>query len=154
MKLLLIVAATSLAMPVTLRAQGTESSMVTIGSRVRVAVTDTVLRSPTARPGHLRRITGTVRAIEPDTIRLEVSANDPPVAVPRILIYTVERSLGRERSGSAGDAALIGGGVGALLMGFFREKIQMTIFGSGYAVGALVGNVRPYERWEQAWIPE
>jgi len=148
MKLLLVIAATCLSMPVTLRAQGTESSMIMVGSRVRVAVTDTALRSPYARPGRLRRITGTVRAIESDTIRIEVSANDWPVAMPRILIY------GRDRAGSAGDAALTGGGVGALLMGFFDEKVQMAIFGSGYAIGALVGAVWPYERWKQAWIPE
>jgi hypothetical protein len=154
MKVLRIIAIACLAMPVTAGAQGHESSMVTEGIRVRVAVTDTVLRSPYARPGRLRRIVGTVRAIAPDTIRLEVSATDPPVAIPRILIYTVERSLGRGREGSARDAALIGGGVGAVLMGFFDEKIQMAIFGSGYAVGALVGAVRPYERWEHAWIPE
>lgn len=154
MKLLLVITATCLAMPVTLRAQGTESSMIMVGSRVRVTVTDTALRSPYARPGRLRLIAGTVRAIAPDTIRLEVSAIDPPVAIPRILIYKVERSLGRGRAGSARDAALTGGGVGALLMGLFDEKVRLAIFGSGYAVGALVGAVRPYERWAQAWIPE
>ena len=154
MKLLLVIAAICLSMPVTLRAQGAESSMILVGSRVRVALTDTALRSPYARPGRLRQIAGTVRAIESDTIRLEVSANDWPVAIPRILIYTTEMSLGRDRAGSAGDAALTGGGVGALLMGFFDEKVQMAIFGSGYAIGALVGAVWPYERWKQAWIPE
>ena len=119
-----------------------------------MAVTDRVLRSPRARPRRLRRITGTLRAIEPDTIRLALSPTGPPVAIPRILIYRVEGSLGRERRGSAGDAALVGGGIGALLMGGFREKSRAVVFASGYAIGALVGAVRPYERWEQAWLPE
>jgi hypothetical protein len=63
-------------------------------------------------------------------------------------------SLVRGRAGSAGDAALVGGGVGAVLMGFFPERIQMPLLASGYALGALVGVVRPYERWREAWIPE
>src|SRR5688500_10828041 len=116
--LLLVAAATCLAMPRTVRAQGMESSMVSIGTRVRISVTDTVLPSPNTRPGRLRQVIGTVLAIAPDTIRLQPSPNDPPVAIPRILIYKVEMSLGRGRAGSAGDAMLVGGGVGAILVGF------------------------------------
>lgn len=63
-------------------------------------------------------------------------------------------SLGRGRAGSAGDAALVGGGLGAVLMGFFPENLRLPLFASGYALGALVGAVRPYERWKEAWIPE
>lgn len=55
---------------------------------------------------------------------------------------------------SAGDAALVGGGLGAVLMGFFPENLRLPLFASGYALGALVGAVRPYERWKEAWIPE
>ena len=148
-----VAAVVCLAMPMTLRAQGMES-MVSVGNRVRVAVTDTVLPSPDTRPGRLRQVIGTVLGIAPDTIYLQPAPNDPPVAIPRILIYKVEASLGSDRVGSAGDAALIGGGMGALLIGFVREKLKMPIFAAGYALGALVGAVRPYERWKEAWIPE
>lgn len=152
--LLRVAAVACLAMPMTLLAQGLESFMVSVGSRVRLAVTDTVLTTPYARAGRLRQVIGTVLGIAPDTIRLQPSPNDPPVAIPRILIYTVEMSLGRGRAGSAGDAALVGGGLGAVLMGFLPEKLQMPLFASGYVLGALVGAVRPYERWREAWIPE
>ena len=151
--LLLAVAATCLAMPATVRAQGMESA-VGVGSRVRISVTDTVLPSPDTRPGRLRQVIGTVLGIAPDTIHLQPSPNDPPVAIPRILIYKVEMSLGRGRAGSAGDAALVGGGVGAILVGFVREKLKMPLFACGYALGALGGAVRPYERWKEGWIPE
>ena len=155
MKALLLAAATTcLAMPVALRAQGMEWPMVTVGDRVRVQVTAAVLPSPDARLGRLRRVTGMMRAIAPDTVYLEVSADEPPVAIPRILIYKVERSLGRTRAGSAGDAALVGGGAGVLLIGFVREQLRFPVWAAGYAVGALVGAVRPYERWKEAWIPE
>lgn len=145
--------AVCLTLPISAHAQG-DLFMVEVGTRVRLSVTETVLPSPRSRPGRLRQVTGTVREIASDTIRLEVSADSPSVAVPRILLYKVERSLGRTRAGSAGDAALIGGGVGALLQSFFKEKHVAIILGSGYALGGLVGAVRPYERWEHAWIPE
>ena len=152
--LTITMAAVCLALPISTHAQGGDPSMVQVGTRVRLSVTATALPSPRSRPGRLRQIIGTVRDIAPDTIRLEVSADSPSVAVPRILLYRVERSLGRTRAGSAGDAALIGGGIGALLTGFFREKDLAIVLGSGYAIGGLVGAVRPYERWEHAWIPE
>jgi hypothetical protein len=128
--------------------------MVSVGSRVRVAVADTILTIPHRRVTRVRQLIGTVLSIEPDTIRLETSPTDPPAAIPRILIYTIELSLGRGRAGSAGDAALIGGGAGVLLVAFVRESLKMPIFAGGYALGALVGAIRPYERWKVAWIPE
>ena len=154
MRLRLVAAIACLALPTALPAQAIDSYMIMPGSRVRVAVTETILPSPFARPGRLRRITGTVRDIAPDTIRLEVSADAAPVAIPRILIYRVERSLGRGRRGSAGDAAMMGGGIGALLLGFFREEDYLPVLAGGYIVGGLVGALRPYERWEEAWIPD
>jgi hypothetical protein len=133
-------------------AQGYEA---TVGIRVRVNVTETVLPSPDARPGRLERITGRLRAITPDTIRLEISPNDSLVAIPRILIYSIERSLGSGRKGVVSDATLVGGGIGILIMAFFPERLRLAIAASGYALGALVGLVMtPYERWESTWLPE
>lgn len=149
---LLVTVIACLAIPLTSRAQGYEA---TVGTRVRVDVTDSVLPSPDARPGRLERVTGTLRAITPDTIRLDVSANDSLVAIPRILIYSIERSLGSGRKGVVGDATLVGGGIGVIIMGLFPESVRLAIAASGYALGALVGLVMtPYERWEGTWLPE
>jgi hypothetical protein len=147
--LVLIAAVACLATPAMVRAQS-----VKVGERVRVSLTDHVLPSPYARTGKLRTVVGTVRAIEPDTIRLETSASDAALALPRILIYTVERSLGKGRLDSTKDAAMGGFGLGAVVMGFFSEKTKATVVGIGAAVGALFGAVHPYERWEFAWFPE
>ena len=149
-----VVLALCLALPSPAHAQRHDPAMVQVGTRVRLAITETALPSPRSRPGPLRQIAGTVRDIAPDTIRLEVSADSPSVAVPRILIYRVERSLGRTRRGSAGDAGVMGFGVGAMLSGFFEEKHVAIVLGSGYAIGGVFGAVRPYERWDYAWIPE
>src|SRR5688572_4169405 len=137
--LLLVALAACMATPKTVRAQVIDSSMVRVGMRVRLSLTETILPSPYTRVRRLRKVIGTVQAIESDTIRLALSPSQQPIAVPRILIYTVERSLGSGRAGSAQDAALIGGGVGVLAMGLFSEKVRMPIFASGYAIGALVG---------------
>lgn len=151
--LLLLAAVALLAMPAASRAQGYYE--VTVGTRIRVDITDTVLPSPDARPARLQRFTGRLRAITPDTIRLEVSDNDSLVAIPRILIYSVERSLGIRRKAVVGDAALVGGGIGAVIMAFFPERLRLAIAASGFALGALVGLVMtPYERWELGWLPE
>ena len=155
MKILMLLAAgVCLAVPHALDAQVGAPGMVGVGSRVRVTVTETVLPSPRSRPGRLRRIVGTVTDIQSDTIRIQGAAEGPPDVVPRLLIYKVERSLGRGRRGSAGDAAMIGGGIGAVSLGFFREKHQMAVLGAGYLIGGIVGAIRPYERWEEGWIPE
>jgi hypothetical protein len=149
---LLIVIIGCIAIPSTLRAQHYEAF---VGNRIRVEVTDSVLRSPRARPGRLERITGRLHAITADTIRLEVSPSDSLIAIPRILIYSLERSLGTRRQGMVGDAALVGGGIGVVIMAFFPERLRLPIAASGYALGALVGLVMtPYEQWEPAWLPE
>lgn len=149
-----IAVAACLTMPAALGAQDPAYSLVRVDERVRLALTERVLPSPGARPGRLRRVAGTVLAIEPDTIYLAVSTNEPPAAIPRILIYSVERSRGINRSDSAYDAALVGGGAGVLLMGLFDDPLKWWVWGSGYAIGAVFGAVRPYELWETAWFPE
>ena len=155
MRRLLVVLACIAVMPATGLAQrGLDESAIREGTRVRLSVTDHVLPHPYARAGKLRTVSGTLRSIEADTVRVETVAGQPPVVVPRILIEKVERSLGETRSGSAGDAALVGGGLGAVSMGFFREKLQLIVFGTGYVLGAIVGAIHPYERWEEAWLPE
>ena len=145
--------AISLAMPIGLRAQ-TMEYMVSVGERVRLRVTDSVLPSPDARPGELSEIIGTVVEIASDTIWLEPSPNDRPVAVPRILIYTVEKSLRRGRARSMGNAALVGGGLSAIVASALPEDLQVPVFLSGFALGALVGVLLGSEGWTQAWIPE
>jgi hypothetical protein len=145
---------TCLTMPATLGAQDSPYPMVRVGERIRVSLTERVLPSPGARPGRLRQVEGTMLAIGADTIHLAVSSGESPAALPRILIHSVERSRGINRSDSAYDAALMGGGVGVLLMGLFDDPVNWFVWGGGYVIGAVVGAVRPYEQWEDAWIPE
>ena len=118
-----------------------------------MTLTDTVLPSPDARPGQMTEVKGTVVEIAPDTIRLQVSPNDPIVAIPRILIYKVEMSLGRARAASASDAAFLGAGMSGLLIAFVPEELRLPVVATGFALGALVGALRPYEQWREAWIP-
>ena len=152
--LLLVGVAACLTMPAALGAQVSPYTFVSVDERVRVELTERVLPAPHSRPGRLREVVGTIVGIGPDSIYLTVSEHAPPTAIPRILIYSVERSRGVNRSDSAYDAALAGGGIGVLLMGLFDDPIKWWVWGSGYAFGAVFGAVRPYEQWEPAWIPE
>jgi hypothetical protein len=150
--LLLAAAATWLTLTPDLTAQ--VESEVKVGRRLRVAVTDSVLRSPYERPGRLRQLIGTVVAIEPDTLRMAPSPTDPPVAIPRILIYKIELSRGHDRKWAAGEVALMGGGLGAIASSFLPDDLGVVVFAGGYVLGALIGAVVNHERWVSAWLPE
>ena len=128
--------------------------MVFVGNRVRVSTTDSVLRSPHARLGQLRQTKGTVTAIAPETLYVATTAADPPLAIPRILIFKVEVSRGDDRRGAIADAGFSGFGLGALLMSFFSDRLKPVVIGSGIALGALYGALFPYERWREALLPE
>lgn len=143
-----------LAVGVSVGAQTVGHTLADIGDRVRISVTDSILPSPSARPKDVRQIIGTVRSIEPDTIRLDVAPNRPPEVIPRILIYKVLRSLGRTRSGSAANAEMMGATFALTLLSFMRPGQRLPALVTGYAVGGIVGAIWPYERWEEAWLPE
>ena len=37
--------------------------------------------------------------------------------------------------------------------GFVPEELKLPVVATGFTLGALVGALRPYERWREAWIP-
>lgn len=130
------------------------AQVVALGQRVRLALTDHVPPRPNAKPGKLHRIEGTLRVVEPDTVRVEITP-DSMVAVPRILIYEVERSLGKDFDDVVADAASGGLGIGVLAMLFVTKPMQrVAVVAAGGLGGALFGMVHPYERWEHSWLPE
>ena len=150
-----------------LRAQGEGpiERRVRVGDRVRLAVADTVVRAPSHLP--TRRVIGTIRAIAPEALYLDVAAAGVGgrVAVPRILIQKVERSLGPpSRVESAKELGLAGAFVLGVLVapllgergGPFPSEVEARLVGAGvgWVGGTLVGLLRPYERWRGGWIPE
>jgi hypothetical protein len=145
--------------------------MVEIGSRVRVGVADRIPGVPDRTadglfPIFVQRLQGTVHAIAPETLYLGVSNAAGRVAIPRIMIERVEMSLGRpSRARSALEAGTVGAVALALLVPayvvdpdsrWFRSSGRATAAGAviGLGVGALLGFLRPFERWRVAWIPE
>jgi hypothetical protein len=130
-----------------------------------VGVVDSVLRFPRRQPA--RPVVGTIHAIVPETLYLRVAAPEAPrvVAVPRILIQEVERSLGPpSRRQSAKEMGLAGGVVFGLFVGpaiarrgapiGSTDQARLVGFAGGFVVGALGGMLRPYERWRWGWLPE
>ena len=139
--------------------------MVSIGSQVRVTVAERVVRSPTEPPSPSQQLRGIVRAIAPESLYLELSNARALVAIPRIAIQAVQRSAGpATRSESAMAAGTVGLVIGALFLPSYVPEPERR-FGSsfrpyaagagiGFAAGALLGALRPYERWRGVWIPE
>jgi hypothetical protein len=141
-----------LTIPLGLPAQAWE--MVYVGNRVRVTTTESVLPSPDAPLGRLQRMTGTVTTIAPETLYVSASPADPPLGIPRILIWQVEVSLGEDRRGSIPDAAFTGFGAGAIAMLFVSDALKPMVIAAATALGAAYGGLFPYERWRRAWLPE
>lgn len=145
--------------------------MVEIGTRVRVGVADRVPGIPDRMPSSpfhasVQRLQGTVRAIAPDTLYVDLANTVGQVAIPRVMIQGVEMSLGRpSRARSALEAGTTGAVILALFLPSFVVDPGSRWFGSsgrattaaaviGFSTGALLGLIRPYERWRIAWIPE
>jgi hypothetical protein len=145
--------------------------MVEIGTRVRVGVADRVPGIPDRTPNwpfprSVQRLQGTVRAIAPDTLYIDLSNTVGRLAIPRLMIHGVEMSLGRpSRARSAVEAGAAGAAILALLVPAFVVDPGSRWFGSsgrataagagiGFSAGVLFGLLRPYERWRTAWIPE
>jgi hypothetical protein len=108
----------------------------------------------------VQRVEGVVRRIAPDTLYLEVIEGSPVTAIPRARIQGVEVSLGppsRIKSATdLGSSIAIVAGVVMALDTTDRGGLKGAAVGAGvgFAAGALFGLVRPYERWQIAWIPE
>lgn len=145
--------------------------MVEIGTRIRVGVEDRIPGIPDRMPNRpfptsVQRLQGTVRAIAPDTLYIDLANTVGRLAIPRVMIQGVEMSLGRpSRSRSALEAGTVGAAILALLVPAYVVDPGSRWFGSsgrataagaviGFSAGVLFGLIRPYERWRIAWIPE
>jgi hypothetical protein len=141
--------------------------MVAVGTRVRVGVVEGVpqpfphaLYAPVAQT-----LQGTVHAIASETLYVDLSNAIGTVAIPRIAIESVEMSTGRpSRRVSVLDVGTAGAVLFALFMPSFvvhaerrfgsSDRAAAAGAGIGFVAGALLGALRPYERWRFAWIPE
>ena len=145
--------------------------MVEIGTRVRVGVADRVPGVPDRMPNwpfptSVQQLQGTVRAIAPDTLYIDLSNTVGSLAIPRVMIRGVAMSLGKpSRARSALEAGTVGAAILALLVPAYVVDPDSRWFGSsgrattagaviGFSAGVLFGLIRPYERWRIAWIPE
>jgi hypothetical protein len=132
--------------------------MIDTGNRVRVGITEEERRTPLTR--HSQRVTGIVRGISPDTLFLEVVEGTAISAIPRARIVDVELSLGApSRLLSAKELGSSLGLLATLILVTDKYeprgwKAAAIGAGGGFAAGAVIGLVRPYERWQLAWIPE
>ena len=159
----------SLVNPTTVGAQSGRRAvpMIAVGTRVRVGVVEGVPQvfpqSPFAAVA--QRLQGTVHAIAPETLYVDLSNAVGTVAIPRVAIQRVEMTLGRpSRSVSAMQVGTISAVLFALVLPSFvvqperrfgsSERAAAVGAGIGFGVGTLIGALRPYERWRSAWIPE
>ena len=122
------------------------------GSRVRITVADSLRQSPyMARSTSL---TGTLARSTPDTLWLNVGGPDT-VRVPRSTLRRMEVSRGASRVNSALEqgifVALMFGPLAYNAADDSHEKQKaVAIVGSTAVLAAIIGAVRPYERWRRA----
>ena len=137
--------------------------MVGVGMRVQVGVVEGPPQSSMAAPAQDLR--GTVRAIVPETLYLDITSISRTVAIPRRSIESVRLSLGPlSRRDSAILDGMIGGAIVAVLLPSFvvqperrfgsMDRATLAGAGIGFGAGALLGALRPIERWLVAWLPE
>jgi hypothetical protein len=128
------------------------------GARVQARLPEAQFQ-PAARRGHLLR--GRVAGLAPDTLYLAVADSVGPLAIPRALIERLEYSRGvPSRASSALVRGLKAGAAMALALALWNELDEGSdrtstgtaalVGGSvGFATGALVGALRPQERWRR-----
>ena len=103
-------------------------------TRVRVTVQESSLREHESRNGW---IVGEVVRVTHDTLHVRVDDTTPPIAIPRILIERMQRSLGtRTLSTCTRTGQVIGAVVGAslLVVGFTSNE-----FGPREGAAVLIG---------------
>ena len=128
------------------------------GARVQARLPEAQFQ-PSARRGHLLR--GRVAGLATDTLYLAVTDSVGPLAIPRHLIERLERSRGvPSRASSALLRGLQAGAAMALVLVLWNELEEgsdrtstgtaaLVGGGVGFATGALVGALRPQERWRR-----
>jgi hypothetical protein len=133
-----------------------KSRQVNPGATIRIEVGHIVTRAPEAQL--TTRYVGRVRAIGHDTLFIAVSDSD--MAVPRILITSIQLNRGRDRRHAAGQygfwgalGGYVAGGVGQP-RGWRQDRSRLLGTGIGFLAGYIAGIVFPYEYWTSGWLPE
>jgi hypothetical protein len=127
------------------------------GARVQVRLPEAEFQD-SPRRGHLLR--GRVVRLVSDSLYLAVTDSVGPLSIPRSLIERLEYSLGvPSRTSSALGRGLRAGAGSALLLVLLNEiqddpeistgEAALLGGGVGFAVGAVVGALRPEERWRR-----
>ena len=128
------------------------------GTRVQAQLPEVQFQAG-ARRGHLLR--GRVAGLATDTLYLAVTDSVGPVAIPRHLIERLDYSRGiPSRASSALARGVRAGAAMALLLVLWNELDEgsrrtstgtaaLVGGGVGFATGALVGALRPLERWRR-----
>jgi len=133
-------------------------SEVAPGARVQVRLPEAEFQS-SGRRGHLIR--GRVARLAQDSLYLAVTDSVGPLAIPRGLIQRLDISRGRpSRTTSAVIQGLRLGLVVALLAGLVNDDDSGHSFGEaaligggvGFAFGAVLGALRPEERWRRVRV--
>ena len=146
--LFLIAVAASVLAP---RAEAQRVADVAAGSRVRLAVADSLRQEPFLP--RTRSFVGTLARGTPDTLWVHVAGPDT-IRVPRSTVRGMEVSRGASRGGSAleqGLAVALIFGIPRYAAADDRDERQraIAIVGSTAVVAAVVGALRPYERWRR-----
>ena len=144
---LIAVVACSVATP----AEAQRVADVASGSRIRVAVADSLRQEPFLP--RTRSFIGTLARATPDTLWVHVAGPDT-IRVPRSTVRGMEISRGASRASSAleqGLAVALIFGIPLYAAADDRDERQraIAIVGSTAVVAAIVGAVRPYERWRR-----
>lgn len=121
------------------------------GSRVRIAVADSVRQQPFLP--RTRSFIGTLARATQDTLWVHVAGPDT-VRVPRSTVRGVEASRGVSRVGSALEqglsvAAIFGIPLYAAADDRDERQRAVVIVGGTAVVATVVGALRPYERWRR-----
>ena len=130
---------------------------VALGVRVQVRLPEAEFQ-PLGRRGHLLR--GRIVQLAQDSLYLAVTDSMGPLAIPRRLIQRLDRSRGvPSRTTSALLRGARDGAAFALLMVLLNEmdedpdlsagEAALAGGGVGFALGAVVGALRPEERWRR-----
>ena len=132
-------------------ASAQSANAVSVGARVRVVLPDSLRATPFAP--RERALIGTVVRLTDDTLVLQMTAADT-VRLHRAVIRQIAVSQGAARGRSAMEQALSAGiafGSAAYLSTdrrrTGRSEGALGAALAGVGVGALLGTLRPYERW-------
>jgi hypothetical protein len=148
---IIVATAASAGIAQTAAAQGQEEPSV--GSRVRIALPDSLRVTPFVRP--VLWVTGTLVRTTQDSLVLHVGGANP-LSVARLNITGLAVSEGSSRGRSAVEHALFGGVLFAFATyavdgaeGNVTGRHVAIAAGSGVALGALLGALSPFEHWRK-----